>query len=109
LEVAALHLSWPWPFEQMQQIGALGNPLAALPETALVAGDLNAATWSASVRRIEAAGGLAHVAGIGPTWLSRRLPDTLRPYFGLPIDQIFVKGDVAIVSARAPEAGRVHH
>jgi endonuclease/exonuclease/phosphatase (EEP) superfamily protein YafD len=104
LEVAALHLSWPWPFEQMQQIGALGNPLAALPETALVAGDLNAATWSASVRRIEAAGGLAHVAGIGPTWLSRRLPDTLRPYFGLPIDQIFVKGDVAIVSARTLEA-----
>ena len=81
---------------------AIGWPRS--PQTAVVAGDLNAATWSASVRRIEAAGGLAHVAGIGPTWLSRRLPDALRPYFGLPIDQVFVKGDVAVVSATTLEA-----
>jgi len=104
LEVAALHLGWPWPFDQMEQVAALRNSLAALPQTALVAGDLNAATWSASVKRIEAHGGLGHIAGIGPTWLSRRLPDTLRPYFGLPIDQVFAKGDVAIVSARTLEA-----
>ena len=45
-----------------------------------------------------------HVAGIGPSWLDRRLPDVLRPYAGLPIDQVFAKGDVAILSAKTLEA-----
>jgi endonuclease/exonuclease/phosphatase (EEP) superfamily protein YafD len=103
LEVAALHLGWPWPFDQTRQIGALRSRLAALPQTAVIAGDLNAATWSHSVRRIEGAGGLSHVPGIGPTWLSIWLPDALRPYLGLPIDQVFVKGDVTVVSATSLE------
>ena len=37
------------------------------------------------------------------------MPDALRPYFGLPIDQVFVKGDVAIVSARTLEAVGSNH
>ena len=82
----------------------LAGPLAGSGETALLAGDLNAATWSAAVRRIEAACGLTHVAGIGPSWLDRRLPDALRPYVGLPIDQVFAKGDIVILSAKTLEA-----
>ena len=69
-----------------------------------LAGDLNAATWSAAVRRIEAASGLTHVAGIGPSWLDRRLPDALRAYVGLPIDQVFAKGDMVILSAKTLES-----
>ena len=56
------------------------------------------------MRRIEADGGLAHVAGIGPSWLDRRLPDALRPYAGLPIDQVIAKGDIVILSAKTLEA-----
>ena len=104
LEVAAMHLQWPWPFRQAAQIDGLRQPLGGLGKTALLAGDLNAATWSASVRRIEADGGLVHVAGIGPTWLDRRLPDALRPYAGLPIDQVMAKGDIVILSAKTLEA-----
>src|SRR5262249_7173579 len=100
LQVAALHLGWPWPSEQPSQLEQLRPDLAALGNTALLAGDLNAATWSATVRRVERDAGLTHVAGIGPTWLDRRLPDVLRPYVGLPIDQVFSKGDVAILSVR---------
>jgi endonuclease/exonuclease/phosphatase (EEP) superfamily protein YafD len=100
LEVAALHLEWPWPFKQAMQLDALAAPLGGLGRRALLAGDLNAATWSAAVRRIEAEAGLAHVAGIGPSWLDRRLPDILRPYAGLPIDQVMAKGDIVILSAK---------
>ena len=56
------------------------------------------------MRRIEADAGLVHVAGIGPSWLYRRLPDALRPYAGLPIDQVFAKGGIVILSARTLEA-----
>lgn len=104
LEVAALHFFWPWPFEQPRQIDGLVPVLGTFADTAILAGDLNAATWSAAVRRVEAAGGFAHVAGIGPTWLTGWLPDALRPYAGLPIDQILHKGKVAIISARTLEA-----
>ena len=83
---------------------ALSNPLGSLGDTALLAGDLNAVTWSAAVRRIETASGSVHVAGIGPSWLDRRLPDALRPYAGLPIDQVFAKGDIVILSAKTLEA-----
>ena len=104
IEIAALHLHWPWPFGQAGQIESLEPVFAGFGETVLLAGDLNAATWSATLRRIEAAGGLAHVVGIGPTWLTRWLPDLFRPYVGLPIDQIFEKGGIAILSARTLEA-----
>jgi endonuclease/exonuclease/phosphatase (EEP) superfamily protein YafD len=100
LDVAALHLPWPWPFEQPRELAALKPILAVLGKTALLAGDLNAATWSATVRRVETDGALTHIAGIGPTWLDRRMPDVLRPYIGLPIDQVFSKGDIAILSAK---------
>jgi endonuclease/exonuclease/phosphatase (EEP) superfamily protein YafD len=104
LDVAALHLHWPWPFRQAAQLDAQKPALAGLGNTTLLAGDLNATTWSAAVRRVEADGGLSHVDGIGPTWLDRRFPNALRPYAGLPIDQIFSKGEIAILSARTLDA-----
>jgi endonuclease/exonuclease/phosphatase (EEP) superfamily protein YafD len=104
LQVAALHLGWPWPFGQSRQLDRAERDLSALGKTTLLAGDLNAATWSATVRRIERDGALTHVAGIGPTWLDRRAPDMLRPYIGLPIDQVFSKGEIAILSARTLES-----
>lgn len=104
LQVVALHLGWPWPFGQSRQLDRLQRDLAALAKTTLLAGDLNAATWSATVRRVEKDGGLTHVAGIGPSWFDRRAPDVLRPYVGLPIDQVFSRGDIAILSAKTLES-----
>jgi endonuclease/exonuclease/phosphatase (EEP) superfamily protein YafD len=47
--------------------------------------------------------------GIGPSWLSYRLPDAVRPWIGLPIDQVLVKGGVVPVSLEAlPTAGSDH-
>lgn len=102
IDVAAIHLGWPWPFEQSWQIGKLSSALQALPQTAILAGDCNATPWSAAVRRVADLGGLTPMRSVGPTWLYIKLPDFLR-FAGLPIDQVFSKGDVDIHSARRLE------
>lgn len=103
IAVAALHLEWPWPFEQPEQIDRLAPHLAALAPTALVAGDLNAAPWTEAVRRVAAAGGLTRAPAAGPTWLWRRLPVGLRPWLGLTIDHVFSKGGLVIHSVTIAE------
>lgn len=91
VDVGAIHLSWPWPFEQPWQLSHLAEPLSRLGETAVVAGDCNAATWSAAVHRVARAGGLHVMPAAGATWQYRKLPESLR-FAGLPIDQVFAKG-----------------
>ncbi|TPO10470.1 AP endonuclease [Mesorhizobium sp. CU2] len=109
VDVAAIHLSWPWPREQYWQIGELAQPLAALGETAIMAGDCNAVPWSAAVRRVARLGGLTPMPSAGPTWIHRTLPDFLRRYAGLPIDQVFSKGGVTILSStRLEDSGSDH-
>ena len=102
IDVAAIHLGWPWPFEQSWQIGGLASALEALPQTAILAGDCNATPWSAAVRRVADLGGLTPMRSVGPTWLYIKLPDFLR-FAGLPIDQVFSKGAVEIHSAKRLE------
>lgn len=93
VEVAAIHLQWPWPRGQARQIGKMTPLLGALPETAILAGDLNATSWSAAAARVADASATTPVGPSGPTWLHRWLPDWLR-FAGLPIDHVFTKGDV---------------
>jgi endonuclease/exonuclease/phosphatase (EEP) superfamily protein YafD len=108
VEVAALHLGWPWPYEQSWQIDKVAPRLARLGDTALLAGDMNATPWSAAVSRVAQAGGLTLTPSPGATWLSRRLPDWFRS-FGLPIDQVFSKGDVQVNSVRTLEDSGSDH
>ena len=108
VDVAAIHMGWPWPRQQTWQINSISEPLAALGETAIMAGDCNAAPWSGAVHRLAAIGGLTVMPSVGPTWMWRRLPDALR-FAGLPIDQVFSKGDVIIHSAgKMAPAGSDH-
>jgi len=98
-DVAALHLAWPWPFEQDWHLGNLAGPLGGLGDTAILGGDFNAATWSAATRRVAAMAALQTVHGVGASWLPFGVPRWLRPA-GLPIDQIMKKGGVEIRSVR---------
>lgn len=108
VDVAAIHLGWPWPFEQKWQVGEMSTHLEQLGETALMAGDCNAVPWSATVRKIAGAGGLTLMPSVGPTWQLLGLPDFLR-FAGLPIDQVFSKGAVLIHSAaRLEDTGSDH-
>ncbi|MDQ0332205.1 MULTISPECIES: endonuclease/exonuclease/phosphatase family protein [Phyllobacteriaceae] len=96
--VAAVHIGWPWPFNQFRQIRSLSHPLATLGEDAVVAGDFNAVPWSEAVQRFARAGALTLVPSAGPTWFYRRLPAALS-FAGLPIDQVLYKGAVVVHSA----------
>jgi endonuclease/exonuclease/phosphatase (EEP) superfamily protein YafD len=103
VEIGALHLHWPWPFSQSYQIDNITPLLAATMETAILAGDFNAAPWSAASARIANAGGMTPIGPAGPTWLYRRLPEFLR-FAGLPIDRVFTKGEVVVHSVGTLEA-----
>jgi endonuclease/exonuclease/phosphatase (EEP) superfamily protein YafD len=108
IDVAAIHMGWPWPRQQTWQINSIAEPLAALGDTAIMAGDCNAAPWSGAVHRLAEIGGLTVMPSVGPTWMWRRLPDALR-FAGLPIDQVFSKGDIVIHSAeKMAPAGSDH-
>lgn len=103
VDVASLHLLWPWPYAQPRQIRELLPTLASLGERTLMAGDFNAVDWSASVREIAAAGGFTSMPRLGPTWLVRGAPDALRRRVGLPIDHVLAKPGVVLVDARRLE------
>ncbi|CAM5501661.1 endonuclease/exonuclease/phosphatase (EEP) superfamily protein YafD [Aquamicrobium terrae] len=108
VDVAALHLGWPWPFRQARQITAMSAQFETLSETAIMAGDCNAAPWSAAVQRVAELGGLKVVPSIGPSWLHIRLPEFLR-FAGLPIDQVFSKGAILIHQTQRLESTGSDH
>ena len=97
VDIGALHLHWPWPFDQLRQIEDMAPRLAATAETTILAGDTNATPWSVASARIADAAGMISAGPIRPTWLYRRLPEFLR-FAGLPIDRIFTKGEVIVHS-----------
>ncbi|CAH2397233.1 endonuclease/exonuclease/phosphatase family protein [Mesorhizobium escarrei] len=102
VDVAALHLTWPWPRNQPRQIGGLSGEFASLGETSIMACDCNAVPWSAAVRRVASLGKLTVAPSPGPTWLPIKLPEFLR-FAGLPIDLVFSKGAVLIHSVSGLE------
>jgi endonuclease/exonuclease/phosphatase (EEP) superfamily protein YafD len=95
LSVVALHLPWPWPFNQPGNISFIAPHLANQEGPLIVAGDFNAAPWSNAVRRVEAITGTRHIAGIGPTFAPRQFPAGLIRHFGLPIDQVLTSPGIA--------------
>lgn len=98
-DIAALHVGWPWPFPQYREIGGLTPYFGKIRETAIVAGDLNAAPWSQATARVAWAGGLTLMPSPGATWFPFGVPEFLR-FAGLPIDNVFAKGNVEIHSIR---------
>jgi len=103
VHAVALHLGWPWPSDQWWQIRNLAAPMAMIRSPALVAGDFNAVSWSAAVTDMAQAGGLDIVDPIGASWFYRKAPEWLRPWLGLEIDHVMVKGGIIVHSARILE------
>ena len=105
LDIISVHLAWPWPFGQNLQLdelenGAFRTDLKHKFSQMIVAGDFNSVTWSNTVSRMERLTGTRHISGIGPTWLSYSFPALLRPYLGLPIDQILLSKDIKPISVK---------
>ncbi len=105
LDIISVHLAWPWPFGQNLQLGelengAFRNDLETNISGRIVAGDFNSVSWSNTVSRIEKLTNTRHISGIGPTWLSYSFPAPLRPYFGLPLDQILLSENIKPISVK---------
>lgn len=105
LDIISVHLAWPWPFGQNLQLdelenGAFRTDLKHKFSQTIVAGDFNSVSWSNTVSRIEKLTNTRHISGIGPTWLSYSFPAPLRPYFGLPLDQILLSENIKPISVK---------
>jgi len=98
-DVAALHLGWPWPYDQAERIDQVQAGLSEIGATALLGGDFNATPWSAAPARVAKVSGMTPFEGIGPTWLPFYLPRSLQ-FAGLEIDHILSKGDIDPRSAK---------
>jgi endonuclease/exonuclease/phosphatase (EEP) superfamily protein YafD len=109
IAVGALHMSWPWPYEDRRQMPVLAPELATIGPRAILAGDFNAVWWSTRMKTIATLGDLELAGRGGPTWLHRLLPDVLKPWIGLPIDHVLTKGGVVTLSlGRGPDVGSDH-
>ena len=109
VSVAALHLYWPWPFEQPAQIDRIAPRLSDLPDAAILTGDFNAARWSETVRKIAAAARMEDAGPVGPSWLPRALPDMFRRSVGLGIDHVLAGTGLVITRIeRADDVGSDH-
>jgi len=103
IDVMALHIPWPWPFDQAEAVQMHAPLLQMLGSTAIAAGDFNAVPWSATVREMAALGGFTRIERFGPTWIGHKgLPASLK-FLGLPIDQVMTKGRIVVHSARTLE------
>ncbi|WP_439273296.1 endonuclease/exonuclease/phosphatase family protein [Pseudochrobactrum sp. HB0163] len=96
--ISSLHQSWPWPYKQAKQFEILRPALEPMADAhgipVIIAGDFNATPWSYALRKIEKISETRHLPAIGATWLTEALPDALKKWIGLPIDQILINETV---------------
>lgn len=96
--IASLHLHWPWPYGQDQQIRKIYGELQRLPRPLILAGDFNAAPWSAAVKRIATATKTQVVPGLRFTIRVR--PFRYSPTVPMPIDHVLTTHHLRPVAAR---------
>ncbi len=76
--LVSLHLHWPWPYGQPEQVARLLPVLQGLEGHVILAGDFNAVAWSHTLRRIEAASGTTRIGPWAPTFHT--------PPYGIPLE-----------------------
>jgi endonuclease/exonuclease/phosphatase (EEP) superfamily protein YafD len=89
---------------QAAQARMLGDYLAKLSGDQLVMGDFNSAPWSRLQGNLRAATGLDNSGRLAFTW-----PSWAPALFRIPIDQVFIRGDIAVRDYRpGPAVGSDH-
>jgi endonuclease/exonuclease/phosphatase (EEP) superfamily protein YafD len=94
---ASLHLHWPYPFKQHQQISRLEKHLKSLRPPTIIAGDFNAAPWSHAATRISTASRTIIVSGLRFTL--RKPLATWAPQLKLPIDHVLASRELTPLGA----------
>ena len=82
----SLHLSWPWPHGQAEQLAEIIPLLRGQGGPVVIGGDFNAVAWSRAVARVEAASGTRRAGHEAATFAL--------PYggMGVPIDHVLASG-----------------
>lgn len=101
--VVSLHVSWPWPFPQAEQISGVLPYLQRLEGPVVVAGDFNAVAWSHTVHRVAGAIGGHRV---GPWGRSFNLPKLGMP---IGIDHVLTTHPDGARLEIQPKLGSDHH
>lgn len=81
--LVSVHLHWPWPHSQADQVGQLLPVLDRIEGPAIMAGDFNMVRWANSVTQMA---GILNVRAAGPAFGSYV---GLSDVFPLPIDHVF--------------------
>jgi endonuclease/exonuclease/phosphatase (EEP) superfamily protein YafD len=98
--IVSIHLHWPWPHNQQDQVASLLPVLAGLEGSVVMAGDFNMVRWAHSVRQMAAA---ARAVPAGP---SNYTYQGYRHILRLPIDHAFAPGGGRL--ELRPELGSDH-
>ena len=88
--IVALHLGWPWPYEQTENVEELRAYFERLQGPLIIAGDFNATPWSQTLKTITVASQTRSVEGLRPSWLVNGTLAHAARWIGLPIDHILV-------------------
>ncbi|MEL6966046.1 MAG: endonuclease/exonuclease/phosphatase family protein [Pseudomonadota bacterium] len=110
----SFHVLWPWPFRQQSQLLDNQGRFQRLLSPLLIAGDFNAAPWSAAVNRVAAWTGTTIISGAVHSWgpsESRKLPSAVPelPFPLLPIDQVLYSSHFAPITRRALDRAGSDH
>jgi len=95
INVVSIHLYWPFPYGQTQQVETIGQVFKNISTPLLIAGDFNAVSWSHSLKKIAKASNTTIVNGL--RWsidLQKQLP--LIPAMQLSIDHVLVSSEFQV-------------
>ena len=101
--IASLHLLWPWPYGQPEQLRRLLPRLSALEGPVILAGDFNMVPWGASVARIAQATGTERIGPAHDTF------PHFRPLLPLPIDHVLLPAGSAGLVLMRDQLSSDHH
>ena len=104
LLVGSLHLKWPLISDQAAQLRAVGNAISQHRGPIVLAGDLNAAPWSAAVRGFTRQARLREASRFTPTWPRRTFVGGRPCALCVPqlqIDHVLVSENIRVVGARS--------
>ncbi len=88
--LVSLHLHWPFPYQQSQQLEALLPLLENLDAPVILGGDFNMVPWANAVRAVARATGTTYSGARAPTFY-------IEDWVPVPIDHVLAGGGSGVV------------
>lgn len=101
--IAALHLGWPWPYEQAENVAEMRPYFERLQEPMIVAGDFNATPWSQTLKNITETSKTRSVEGVRPSWFVSGTLAHAAQWVGLPLDHILISERISAIRVETLE------